>query len=118
MAAPNIIGVVTITGKSVIGALGTSTASLLQNSASSNKVFKINTILVSNVDGTNSATAAISLYDGTDRYIAKGITVPAGATVVLIDKNSSLYLEENRIIRGDASAAGDLEYIISYEELS
>ena len=119
MTAPNIIGVVTITGKSVIGALGTSTASLLQNSASSNKVFKINTILVSNVDGTNSATAAISLYDGSnDRYIAKGITVPAGATVVLIDKNSTIYLEENRHIRGDASAAGDLEYIISYEELS
>ena len=118
MAAPNIVNVATITGKSVTGALGTSTATLLQNSASSNKVFKINTILVSNVDGTNSATAAISLYDGTDRYIAKGITVPAGATVVLIDKNSSLYLEENKIIRGDASAAGDLEFIISYEELS
>ena len=118
MAAPNIVNVATITGKSVTGALGTSTATLLQNSASSNKVFKINTILVSNVDGTNSATAAISLYDGTDRYIAKGITVPAGATVVLIDKNSSLYLEENKIIRGDASAASDLEYIISYEEIS
>ena len=118
MAAPNIVNVATITGKSVTGALGTSTATLLQNSASSNKVFKINTILVSNVDGTNSATAAISLYDGTDRYIAKGITVPAGATVVLIDKNSSLYLEENKIIRGDASAAGDLEFIISYEEIS
>lgn len=118
MAAPNIVNVSTITGKSVTGALGTSTATLLQNSASSNKVFKINTILVSNVDGTNSATAAISLYDGTDRYIAKGITVPAGATVVLIDKNSSLYLEENKIIRGDASAAGDLEFIISYEEIS
>lgn len=118
MAAPNIVNVATITGKSVTGALGTSTATLLQNSASSNKVFKINTILVSNVDGTNSATAAISLYDGTDRYIAKGITVPAGATVVLIDKNSSLYLEEDKIIRGDASAAGDLEFIISYEEIS
>ena len=118
MAAPNIVNVSTITGKSVTGALGTSTATFLQNSASSNKVFKINTILVSNVDGTNSATASISLYDGTDRYIAKGITVPAGATVVLIDKNSSLYLEENKIIRGDASAAGDLEFIISYEEIS
>ena len=118
MAAPNIVNVATITGKSVTGALGTSTATLLQNSASSNKVFKINTILISNVDGTSAATAAISLYDGTDRYIAKGITVPAGATVVLIDKNSSLYLEEDRIIRGDASAAGDLEFIISYEEIS
>ena len=119
MAAPNIVGVVTITGKTVTGALGTSTASLLQNSASSNKVFKVNTILVSNVDGTNSATADISIFDGSnDRYISKGITVPAGATVVLIDKNSSLYLEENKHIRGNASANGDLEIIISYEEIS
>ena len=118
MAAPNIVNVSTITGKSVTGALGTSTATLLQNSASSNKVFKINTILVSIVDGTYSATAAISLYDRTDRYIAIGISVPAGATVVLIDKNSSLYLEEDKIIRGDASAASDLEFIISYEEIS
>ena len=120
MAAPNIVNVATITAKTVGAALGTSTTtSLLANSASSNKAFKVNTILVSNVDGTNSATAAISLYDGSnDRYIAKGITVPAGATVVLIDKNSTIYLEENRHIRGDASAAGDLEYIISYEELS
>ncbi len=119
MAAPNIVNVATITGKSVTGALTTSTATLLQNAASSNKVFKINTILISNVDGTNSATADVSMFDGSnDRYIAKAITVPAGATVVLIDKNSSLYLEENKHIRGNASAAGDLEYIISYEELS
>ena len=119
MSAPNIVNVATITGKTVATTLGTSTASLLQNTASSNKVFKINTILVSNVDGTNSATAAVSIFDGSnDRYIAKGITVPAGATVVLIDKNSSLYLEENKHIRGDASANGDLEVIISYEEIS
>ena len=120
MSAPNIVNVATITAKTVGAALGTTTTtSLLSNSASSNKAFKVNTILVSNVDGSNSATAAISIYDGSnDRYISKGITVPAGATVVLIDKNSTFYLEENRHIRGDASAAGDLEYIISYEELS
>ena len=120
MAAPNIVNVATITAKTVGAALGTNTnTSILNNSASSNKAFKINTILVSNVDGTNSATVTCVHNDGSnDRYISKGITVPAGATVVLIDKNSSLYLEENRHIRGNASAAGDLEYIISYEELS
>ena len=120
MAAPNIVNVATITAKTVGAALGTTTTtSLLANSASSNKAFKVNTILVSNVDGTNSATVTVTHYDGSnDRHIAKGITVPAGATVVLIDKNSTFYLEENRHVRGNASAAGDLEYIISYEELS
>ena len=120
MAAPNIVNVATITAKTVGAALGTTTTtSLLANSASSNKAFKVNTILVSNVDGTNSATVTVTHYDGSnDRHIAKGITVPAGSTVVLIDKNSSLYLEEDKIIRGDASAASDLEFIISYEEIS
>ena len=120
MAAPNIVNVATITAKTVGAALGTNTnTSILNNSASSNKAFKVNTILVSNVDGTNSATVTCVHNDGSNsRHIAKGITVPAGATIVLIDKNSTFYLEENRHIRGDASAAGDLEYIISYEELS
>ena len=88
------------------GALGTSTATLLQNSASSNKVFKINTILVTNCN------CMMVLIDILQKVSS------TGATVVLIDKNSSLYLEEDKIIRGDASAAGDLEFIISYEEIS
>ena len=57
--------------------------------------------------------------DGSNsRHIAKGITVPAGSTVVLIDKNSFLYLEENHSIRAGASAASDLEILVCYEELS
>ena len=120
MTAPNNVNVATITAKTVGAALGTNTnTSILNNSASSNKAFKVNTILVSNVDGTNSATVTCVHNDGSNsRHIAKGITVPAGSTVVLIDKNSTFYLEENRHVRGNASAAGDLEYIISYEELS
>ena len=118
MANPNLINVTSVVGGNAgFNLTNTATATLI--TVDSDKLLKINRITCANVDGTNSATAAISLYDGSnDRYIAKGITVPAGATVVLIDKNSTIYLEENRHIRGDASAAGDLEYIISYEELS
>ena len=121
MAAPNIVNVATITAKTVGAALGTSTTtSLLANSASSNKAFKVNTILVSNVDGTNSATVTVTHYEWvqTIDILTKGITVPAGSTVVLIDKNSFLYLEENHSIRGGASAASDLEILICYEEIS
>ena len=120
MAAPNIVNVATITAKTVGAALGTNTnTSILNNSASSNKAFKVNTILVSNVDGTNSATVTCVHNDGSNsRHIAKGITVPAGSTVVLIDKNSTFYLEENHSIRAGASAASDLEILVCYEELS
>ena len=120
MAAPNIVNVVTITGKTVGAALGTTlTTSLLANSASSGKVFKVNTILVSNVDGTNNVDITVDLYDGSTAYkIANTINVPADSTLVLLEKSSFIYLEEGWSIRGGAGAASDAEVIISYEEIS
>jgi hypothetical protein len=40
------------------------------------------------------------------------------ATLVVIDKSTSLYLEEGDNIEAGASAAGDLTITINYEELS
>ncbi len=120
MAAPNIVNVSTITAKTHAAALtATLTTDILANAASSGKVFKINTILVSNVDGTNSASVTVDYYNGSTGFkIANTIDVPADSTLVLTDKNSVIYLEENTKIRGGASAASDLEIIISYEEIS
>ena len=124
MTAPNIVNVATITAKTASAALGTSAASIVSNAASSNKVFKINTLLISNVDGSNSADATVYLNDGasgggsTDRAIVSTVLVPSDSTLVVIDGNSKLYLEENTSITALASAAGDLEIIISYEEIS
>lgn len=86
----------------------------------SNKVLKINSIIVANVDGSNSADVTVSFYDNTTaaRYkLANTITVPADSTLVVLGKDSSIYLEESDQIEASASAAGDLEIIISYEEL-
>jgi hypothetical protein len=120
MAAPNIVNVSTITGKATGASLGTTlTTSLLTNSASSGKVFKVNTVLVANIDGTNAAQVTMDYFDGTTGYkFANTINVPADTTIVLLDKNSSIYLEENTQIRGGANATGDLQVVISYEEIS
>jgi hypothetical protein len=48
-------------------------------------------------------------------YIAKTIAVPADATLVLLDKNSSIYLMEADVLKGGASAASDLDLFVSYE---
>ena len=54
MAAPNLVNVATITAKSVQAALSTTlTTEILANGSSSGKVFKVNNILVANIDGTN-----------------------------------------------------------------
>ncbi len=120
MAAPNIVNVTTITGKTTGAALGiTLTTALLTNSAASGKVFKINSIIVSNVDGTNNADVTIDWYNGTTGYkLANTIAVPADSTLVVVGKDTPIYLEENCSIRGGASVAGDLEVVISYEDIS
>ena len=124
MAAPNIVNVSTITGKTVVVDLSTTSATaVVSNAASSGKVFKINSLYVSNVDGSSAAEITVSIYSeddigGTATQIASTITVPADATVVIIDKNSSIYLEEDKSIGATAGSASDLKVVCSYEEIS
>jgi hypothetical protein len=119
MAAPNLKSPTTILGKTARYAVTTSLAAALSNGAASNKVLKINSIFCANVDGVNAADISVSIFDGTtDRYIARTISVPADATQVLSTKETYFYLEEGDSIRALASAAGDLELVIGYEDIS
>ena len=124
MAAPNIVNVATITGKTSLTALSdTSATTVVTNAASSGKVFKINMIQVSNVDGTNAADISIDVHNqddggGTGYALASTISVPADASLVVLDKNTALYLEEDQSIVATAGTGGDLEVIVSYEEIS
>ena len=119
MAAPNILSATSIYGKQVGAALDTTTTtSLLANAASSNKLLKINSIIVANVDGSSSADVTISWYDGSnDRHLAKTVAVPADTSLTLLGKDAPIYLEEGQSIRGGASANSDLEILICYEIL-
>ena len=124
MANPNIVNITSILGETTYAALTTTlTTVLLANSAASGKVYKINSIMVANVDGTNAADVTIDINTaagggGTSYALANTISVPADATLTLIDGNSSFYLLEDKSIVGGASANGDLEVVISYEEIS
>ena len=119
MAAPNIVNVSSIYGKTMGAALGTTLTTNILTCAA-DKVLKINSIIVSNVDGTNNADVSVTFYDSsaTASYrIASTVTVPADSTLVVLGKDSPIYLEESDEIRAGASAVSDLEIIISYEEL-
>jgi hypothetical protein len=124
MANPNIVNVTDIRGKTAVVDLTTTNATLVvENAASSGKVFKINSLIVSNVDGTNAADITVSLYSednigGTATQIVSTVTVPADASLVVIDKTTSIYLEEDRSIGATAGAASDLKVVCSFEEIS
>lgn len=117
MAAPNIVNVTTITGKTAVMAVTTTATAIVTNSAQSNKVFKVNALYVSNVDGTSAADIDVELRRNSTSYrIARTVSVPADATLDVLSK--SIYLEEGDELRLAASANSDLEAVCSYEEIS
>lgn len=124
MANPNIVSVSAIYGENSLTSLSTTSAtSIVSNAASSGKVYKINSLIVANVDGTNAADITINVYSqaalgGTAYALASTVSVPADATLVVIDKNTSIYLKENQSIGATAGTANDLVVVASWEEIN
>ena len=136
MAAPNIVSVATITGvTTAIAGVSTSGAiesnksvgvtTVVINAASSGKVIKINTLSCAAIGDTTGAT--VYIYDVAATHISAGstvsvgttVTVPVNSVVSVIDKNNSIYLEENKQIGIiGQSNAGHLDVTCSYEEIS
>ena len=125
MANPNIVSVTSIyAGNAGYNLTATATATLLTVDA--DKIVKINNIICANVDGTNAATLDLFVdglgsgasgvtTTGADAtvYIAKTISVPADASLVVLD--APIYLMEGDVLKGGASAASDLDLFVSYE---
>ena len=123
MANPNIVNVTSILGNTLSVAVGTSATQLASNAASSGKVFKINSIVIANIDGTSAADITVNIYSaaalgGTAIAIASTISVPADASLIVTDKTTSFYLLENQSIGAIAGAANDLVATISFEEIN
>jgi hypothetical protein len=123
VANPNIVNVTNITGNSLSVAVGTSATQLASNAAASGKVFKINSIVIANIDGLSAADVTVNIYSaaslgGTPLAIASTISVPADASLIVTDKTTTFYLLENQSIGAIASAAGDLVATISFEEIA
>ena len=122
MANPNIVNVSTINGKTYANVLTTANTLQLVNAVSSGQVLKINNIVISNVDGTNAADVSLEINNAagnaTPYRLVSTIAVPADASLIVTDKTTSFYLEEDKSIKGFASANGDLEIVVSYEVIS
>tara|TARA_A100001011_G_scaffold237115_1_gene245027 strand:- start:813 stop:1169 length:357 start_codon:yes stop_codon:yes gene_type:complete len=117
MATPNIVNVATINAKNAAGAITTSRAVVVN--VDDEKIAKINTILIANIDGSNAAdvTIEVSTDDGSSYVaIASTISVPADATLSFLE--NPIYLDESDHLAVTASANSDLTYFVSYEEIT
>jgi len=124
MAAPNIVNVSAIYGKIVTADLtSTNATSVLSNASSSGKVFKLDSLVVANIDTANAVNITVNHYSaaalgGTATPIASTVSIPANSTLVVISKLNMIYLEENMSIGATAGTASKLKVVCSYEDIS
>jgi hypothetical protein len=124
VANPNIVDVTNILGNNSLTALTTTNAtSIINNAASSGKVYKVNSIVVANVDGSAAADVTISIYSeddlgGTAYQIVSTLSVPADASVIVTDKSTGFYLKEDQSVGATAGTASDLVVTASWEEIN
>lgn len=131
MANPNIAALTTLTGNTTyLTPSGTSAVVLLPNAASSGQVFRINQIVAANVNGSSAVNATVSIYTngavaqgsapsgGTAYPVASTISVPANASLIVVDKTTPIYLTEGTSITVTSGTGNGIAYSISYEVIA
>jgi hypothetical protein len=123
MANPNIVNVSAIYGNTTYLTPANTTANvLLANAAASGTVLKVNQIVASNTT-SSAATTTVSVNtaaagSGTSYPIAGAISVPANASLIVVDKTTQLYLLEDKSILVTSGTSSAITYTISYETIS
>ena len=122
MAAPNLVNVISITAKTSVANLTNasfSSANILTNAASSGQVCKLNDILVANYTAnTISANVVFNKSGSGPFYLAGTISVPATSTLVVLGKDTCIYMEEGDVLQANVSANNSAHLVASYEIIS
>jgi hypothetical protein len=115
MAAPNLLTSATVTGKTALSQLTTATVNVITNSSSSNTVVKLNDVVLSNYTASVVSANVMINRSGTTYYIGGVVTIPANSTLILLGKDTTLYLEEGDVLQANVSADTSVSMSASYE---
>ena len=118
MTNPNIVNVTEIYGNTAVQLATTAAVNLVVNASGSGKIYKINTLYVSNYEGTNARDITINhVIAGNSISILSTVSVAADSTLVAITKDSSIYLMENQQIAILANVVSSLNVVCSWDEI-
>jgi hypothetical protein len=118
MTAPNLKTPTSINGKTAVYSCTDTLASALDNAAASDKLLKVNTVRASNLTN-NSATVDFTFYrSSTHTYFIKGASIPPNGSLVLLDRNEYIYVEEGDALWARANTSSTVDLTIHYEDIS
>ena len=116
MANPNIVGVTEIFGKTICDNLTASLASVI-GAVPTGDVYKVNSILCCNIDTADrTVDIKINKATGDDCFLVKGLTIPTGATLDVLNK--PIYLEEGDSLEANSDVNAKVDMTVSYEDIA
>ena len=134
MANPNIAALTTIYGNTayVVPSTTAATTSWTYNGTTTltgltpaaGTVNKITGLIVSNISA-NAASATVAIGNNptfgsatTVSYLAYAISVPVGASLIVVDKTTDLYITENQSVAVTSGTGSALTYTAIFENIS
>jgi hypothetical protein len=115
MAAPNILNVNSIYGRTNLAFVTANTVNVVTNLTNSGTVVKINSLHLSNFN-VNSIAANVGVNRSANTFlVAAGTSVPAFSTLTVIAKDTAIYLEEGDVLQANCSSNTNVQVVCSYE---
>lgn len=113
MTAPNLLGSSTVTGKTALSLLTTSTTGII--TVATNTVAKLENLILTNYTGVTVSANVVVSRGGNTYYLGGNVAVPANSVLVLLAKDTSIFLEEGDVLQANASAGTSLSLSAGYE---
>jgi hypothetical protein len=132
MANPNIVNVTQIYGQTTyLTPANTSNFVLVTNAVNSGNVFKLDQIVAANSTNT-AANCTVMIYTSGGVVagnavvvtsanafpIASNISVPAFASLIVMDKTTATYLLEDKAVIVASGTNNAISFSVSYEQIS
>ena len=120
MTTPNIVATDYIAGGLSVHSLTLGSQLVTQNVSNSQNLIRINSVTACNKSSTATGVSLYVNVGGNNYYIAYELAVPANSSVVLVDKNSAVYLMENNYLYAEVTTGGGntADFVISYDTIS
>lgn len=116
MAAPNLVQVTSVYGRTTSTSIGTAVTTVVSNPTSSNKSYKLNSLYISNIDTGGDVKVSVDFFrSGTSIRLIDRMTISPGDSLVALSRDTSIYLEEGDSLRAYSDVAGRTHLVLSYE---
>jgi hypothetical protein len=122
MSAPNIILANTIYGKTELYAATGTLSNVIVNASGSGQVYKLNSVTYAN-GNANNVPVWVQIHRGNPMVgydLASSVTVPGYSSLVVVAKDTSIYLEEGDTLKCNVGSlgVGTTSVVVSYEMIS